>query len=149
MSSRRLLLRFATMVSVLASGGAPVFGLGSLAGSDRVDSRYCFRGGRVPADLRALYSPCFHGAFLDLTLDDLLAALDVRGVHRRGRIDVARVRQNAADDPLVEFDGFLWTESELMLYAVIARLREEEEGHRGVAEGRDRKDRAVERGAVS
>lgn len=133
MSSRRLLLRFATMVSVLASGGAPVFGLGSLAGSNRVDSRYCFRGG-VPADLRALYSPCFHGAFLDLTLDDLLAALDVRGVHRRGQIEVARVRQNAADDPLVEFDGFLWTESELMLYAVIARLREEEEGHRGVAE---------------
>lgn len=124
MSRRRLLLRLATIVSVLGGGGASVLGLGSRPCRDGVDSRYRYSG--LPADLRALYAPCFHGAFLDLTLDELLAALDVRGVHRQGQIDVARVRRNAADDPLVEFDGFLWTESELMLYAMIARLREAE-----------------------
>lgn len=42
----------------------------------------------------------------------------------RWSFDIDRVRAHAASDALVEFDHSLYTETELLLYALVARLRE-------------------------
>ena len=126
MNRRRFLLSLTTLCALLPGGGVPVLARHSRFHCGRIVSY-----SDLPADLRALYSPDFVRAFPGLTLDGLIEALCARHVLARGKIDAARVRDNAADDPLVEFDGFFWTESELMLYALVARLRGKQEGRRG------------------
>ena len=42
----------------------------------------------------------------------------------RWSFDIDRVRAHAASDALVEFDHSLYTETELLLYTLVARLRE-------------------------
>ena len=76
----------------------------------------------LPEDIQALYQRSFIEAFPDSTLEDLIGRLQDRGIcpWRRFRID--QIRGNAVSDQLIEFDDFFWTESELLLYAVIARL---------------------------
>lgn len=78
----------------------------------------------LPENMKALYQQDFSRAFPALTLEDLVAELGRRGVYRRWRFYVSQIRANAASDPLVKFDNFLYTESELLLYAMVARLRE-------------------------
>lgn len=129
MNRRRFLLRLTALCALLPGGGVPLLACGSRFHCRGIDSY-----SDLSTDLQALYSPRFVRAFPDSTLDGLLEALRARRVCTWGKIDVARVRENAADDPLVEFDDFFWTESELMLYALVARLREKEEGRRGAVD---------------
>ena len=117
------------LCALLPGGGVPVLARHSRFHCGGIDS---YSG--LPSDLQALYSPDFVRAFPGLTLDGLIEALRARRVCTQGKIDAARVRDNAAADPLVEFDGFLWTESELLLYALVARLREKEEAAPGRAD---------------
>lgn len=133
MNRRPFLLRLPALCAFLLGGGTPLFARGFGLHCSRVDSY-----SDLPIDLQALYSPDFVRAFPDSTLDDLFEALRVRRVYTREKFDIARIRDNAANDPLVEFNDFFWTESELMLYALVARLRGKEEGRRGVVDQRAR-----------
>ena len=78
----------------------------------------------LPEGIKALYHPDFARAFPGLTLEDLLAELGRRGVYGGREFHVGQIRTNAMSDSLVEFDNFLYTESELLLYAMVARLHE-------------------------
>ena len=120
MNRRHLLSGLAAICSLLFGGGALFFARRSHCGA--VDSY-----SDLPADIRKLHSRDFVHAFPDSTLDDLFAGLRARRICTRAGFDIARIRDNAAEDSLVKFGNFWWTESELMLYALVARLHEKGE----------------------
>ena len=101
----------------------------------------------LPAALADLYDERFVGALPQTSLEAVVARLAVRGVflgatgddgekgrpnprhpspfateRHRWRIDIDRVRANAVTDDLIEFDRSLYTETELLLYAYVARV---------------------------
>lgn len=78
----------------------------------------------LPENIKALYHRDFARAFPALSLEDLVAELIRRGIYKRQSFHINQIRANAVSDPLVEFDNFLYTESELLLYAMVARLHE-------------------------
>ena len=80
-----------------------------------------------PPYVKALYSQEFIGALPSMSDQDLVTELARRDVYTRGQVRIDQIRVNAADDPLEEFDNFLYTKSELLLYALVARLRPESE----------------------
>ena len=118
--------------------GAAAASAGSLAGLPAVWKRAA-----LPTALTDLHDERFVAALPQTSLEDVAARLVARGVlvgatgedrpsgRPHWRFDVARVSANAADDALVEFDHSLYTETELLLYAFVARLRS------GAAPGRD------------
>ena len=100
----------------------------------------------LPAALADLYDERFVGALPHASLEAIAARLTVRGVflgaigddgdegqssplrpspfateEHRWRVDIDRVRANAATDDLIEFDRSLYAETELLLYAYVAR----------------------------
>ena len=117
MNKRHFLLRLAAICSLLFGGGALFFVRLSHCGNVVSYSD-------LPADIQLLHSRDFVLAFPDLTLDDLFAGLQARRIFTQAGFDIAQIRDNAVEDPLVQFDNFYWTESELMLYALVARLHE-------------------------
>ena len=117
MSRRWFLLSLATIGSLLFADVALYLARRSHCGN--VDSY-----SDLPADIQQLYSRDFIHAFPELTLDDLFARLRARRICTQGGFDIARIRDNADDDFLVQFRNFYYTQSELMLYALIARLHE-------------------------
>ena len=72
--------------------------------------------------IKALYGREYTNALSSMSTEDLVVELASRGVYVNGQIRVGQIRVNAADDPLEEFDNFLYTRSELLLYALVARL---------------------------
>ena len=76
----------------------------------------------LPKNIRALYHEDFVDAFPDTTLEEIVRELRDLGVCTWRGFSIERVRSNAADDPLVEFNDMFWTKSELLMYAVVARL---------------------------
>lgn len=80
----------------------------------------------LPEDVQALYHLSFAKAFPDLTLEELIYELHDRGVCSETGFHINRVRMNSPRDSLVAFNGYLWTETELLLYAAIARLYDTE-----------------------
>ena len=117
MNKRHFLLRLAAICSLLFGGGALFVARRPHCGN--VDSY-----SDLPADIQLLHSRDFVLAFPDLTLDDLLADLRARRVCTQEGFDIHQIRDNAVDDSLVQFRNFFYTESELMLYALVARLHE-------------------------
>ena len=115
MNRRRFLWRAGLVGVVLNSVRALL-----LDNGPTLKTAYSFSG--LPEDIRALYHWSFIEAFPDSTLEELIRELQDRGIcpWRRSRID--QIRSNAVYDKLIEYDNFFWTESELLLYAVIARL---------------------------
>ena len=100
----------------------------------------------LPAALVDLYDERFVEALPQISLSAIAARLAARGVlvgatgeyegqpsplcaspteaEQRGwRLDIDRVSASAADDALVEFGRSLYTETELLLYSFVARLR--------------------------
>ena len=88
----------------------------------------------LPAVLADLYDERFINALPEISLEAITAHLAARGVlvgatdsgnggtePHRWRFDIDRVRARAADDDLIEFDRSLYTETELLLYAYVAR----------------------------
>ena len=109
-------------------------------------------GGRgrptLPAALADLHDERFVAALPQISLEDVAARLVARGVfvgatgedrlseRPQWHLDVARVGADAANDALIEFDCSLYTETELLLYAFVARLRSEAaSGRHGLAPG--------------
>ena len=78
----------------------------------------------LPEDIKALYQQDFATALPALSLEDLFAELSRRGIYGGRGFQISQIRANAVSDSLVEFDNFLYTESELLLYAMVARLHE-------------------------
>ena len=117
MNRRHFLLYLAAIGSLLFGGGVLFFARRSHCGN--VDSY-----SDLPAEIQKLHSGDFLDAFPDLTLDDLLSGLQARRVCTRAGFDIAQIRDNAVEDTLVKFENFYYTESELMLYALVARLHE-------------------------
>lgn len=76
----------------------------------------------LPGNIRSLYQQDFAAAFPEWSLRRLLSELIHREIYSGGVFHVEQVRHGAIHDPLVEFGNFLYTESELLLYATIARL---------------------------
>ena len=89
----------------------------------------------LPAVLADLYDERFVDALPEIPLEAMVARLAARGVlvgatdsgsggtkPHRWRFDIDRVRANAATDDLIEFDRSLYTETELLLYAYVARV---------------------------
>ena len=76
----------------------------------------------LPENIKLLRQLYFGAALPESSLSDILSELTRRGVYKNGVFDIHQIRLNAKDDALVEFDNFLYTESELLLYAMIARL---------------------------
>ena len=76
----------------------------------------------LPEYIRALDHEDFVDALPDATLEEIVMELRDLGVCRWSGFSIERVRHNAADDLLVEFNGLFWTKSELLLYAAVARL---------------------------
>ena len=115
--------------------GAAAASASSLAGLPAVRRRPA-----LAAALADLHDERFVGALPQTSLEDIAARLVARGVlvgatgedwpseRPQWRLDVARVGANAADDALIEFDRSLYTETELLLYAFVARLRSEAAG---------------------
>ena len=113
-----------------ALGAVAASARGSLADLPAVRGRAA-----LSAALDDLYDERFVGALPQTSLDDIAARLVARGVlvgatgedwpseRPQWRLDVARVGANAADDALIEFDRSLYTETELLLYSFVARLR--------------------------
>ena len=123
--------------------GAVAASAGSLAGLRAVR-----RSSALPAALADVYDERFVAALPQISLEDIAARLIARGVlvgatgedrpseRLQWRLDVARVGADAADDALIEFDSSLYTETELLLYAFVARLRAEAaSGWHGLAPG--------------
>ena len=88
----------------------------------------------LPAALADLHDERFVDALPQISLDAIVARLAARGVlvgatdrgsggtePHRWRFDIDRVRARAAHDDLIEFDRSLYTETELLLYAYVAR----------------------------
>ena len=73
-------------------------------------------------DIQALYHRDFIKAFPDLTLEELIEELQDREISPWRGFRIDQIRENAVSDQLTGFNDFFWTESELLLYAVIARL---------------------------
>lgn len=80
----------------------------------------------LPEAGRALYHESFLKAFPDLAQEDLIRALYDRGICSRTGFSLDRIRGNAAHDSLIEFDDFIYTKLELLLYAAVARLHASE-----------------------
>ena len=76
----------------------------------------------LPRGVKALYGREYTNAFSSTSTEDLVAELASRKVYVNGQIRIGQIRVNAVDDPLEEFDSFLYTKSELLLYALVARL---------------------------
>lgn len=78
---------------------------------------------KLPANIQALYKQEFTKAFPSLSLKDLIAMLSEKGIYKKGEFHTSQIRANAINDPMVEFNNFYYTQSELILYATVARLR--------------------------
>ena len=76
----------------------------------------------LPEYIRALHHEDFVDALPGATLEEIVLELRDLGVCAWFGFSVERVRHNAADDPLREFDGMTWTRSELLMYAAVARI---------------------------
>ena len=72
--------------------------------------------------MQALNKPEFANALPSLSLEDLISRLNDKGICKRGEFHISQVRTNAIDDPIVEFHNSYYTQSELLLYATVARL---------------------------
>ena len=93
------------------------------------------RKAALPAALADLYDERFAAALPQTSSAAIVARLMARGVlagamgggsadteQRQWRFDAARVGARAASDALIEFDRSLYAETELLLYAYVARL---------------------------
>ena len=78
---------------------------------------------RLPAATADLYDEKFIGALPSWSLREIAHALTARGVLVGAALEVDKVRRRAATDPLIAYDCSLYTETELLLYALVARHR--------------------------
>ena len=100
--------------TAIACGIAAILGVG--AG--------CARRMTILVAPGSLYDARFITALPDASREDIAERLASRGVlvgAARDMVDVDRVRARGASDALVEFERALYTETELLLYAFVAR----------------------------
>ena len=122
--NRRSALVWALWAAVVGSAAGAVPRVGAAA-----------RQAVLPAALADLYDERFAAALPRTSSSAIAARLVARGVlagatdngnagrqQHRWRFDAARVRARAASDALIEFDRSLYTETELLLYAYVARV---------------------------
>ena len=117
MNRRHFLFSIGGSCAILIGGGAGALWFARRSIWKKPDSHAEF-----PKDIQALYHQEFAEAFPDRTLDELMGELRERRIYSGMGFDIAQVRRNAVRDPLIEFKKFFYTESELLLYAVVARL---------------------------
>lgn len=115
MNRRRFLWRIGSVGAVLIGSWISLF-------DRRLILKTCLSYSGLPKPIQALYARKFVETFPDLTLEKLIGELHDRGIYSGGEFHIDRIGRNAVSDELIGFDSFLWTESELLLYAVIARL---------------------------
>lgn len=77
----------------------------------------------LPLAVQDLYDDLFVAALPELEIDGLLAILDQKQVLLGGKINVAQVQLNMATDDIIVYARSVYSESEFVLYALVARLR--------------------------
>ena len=77
----------------------------------------------LPQSLSDLADERFLRAMPDVSIDTLLARLEEAEIYSQGYFSVDRIATDSESHQLVEFDGFYYTEPELALYTLIARLQ--------------------------
>ena len=115
MQRRGFLLSIGLLVAALIGGGGWLFG-------NRFHCRTDISYAELPQHLQALSRQNFASAFSNLSTDEIIRELCDRDVYDADGFHIQRVRDNAVDEPLREFADFSYTESELLLYAMVARL---------------------------
>ena len=117
MKRRNLLKYLACGFAGFAAGGGLVAGVHHYLASvapDRIG---------LPQSLMDLADARFLRAMPDISIDTLLVRLEEAGVFSQGHFNIDRVARDSEFHQLVEFDGFYYTEPELALYTLIARLQ--------------------------
>ena len=76
----------------------------------------------LPTEIKTQYDPEFISALPSLSLKELMSQLAEKGIYEHGVFRVSQVRANAPSDPMALFNNFYYTESELVLYATVARI---------------------------
>ena len=115
--NRRLLLKMCSgLGALLVIGSTWVNTLSRLWGLETIFYA------NLPGDIRSLYQQDFAAAFPEWSLRRLLSELMHREIYSDGVFHTDQIRLNATDDLLIEFENYLYTESELLLYATVARL---------------------------
>ena len=77
---------------------------------------------KLPGNIKSLYHQDFVSVFPEWSLGRILSELIHREVYSDGVFHTEQIRFNATDDLLIEFENYLYTESELLLYAMVSRL---------------------------
>ena len=115
--NRRLFLKMCSGIGAVIVSGSTWFSLLNHLWKTEV-----FLYHDIQESVKSLHHRYFAKAFPDLSLNDVLYELIRRGVYKNDGFDIHQIRLNARSDRLVEFENFLYTESELLLYAMVARL---------------------------
>ena len=116
MQRRGFLLSIGLLIAALIGGGRWLFG-------NRLHCRTDISYAELPKHLQALSNQDFASAFSNLSTDEIIRELCDRDVYDADGFHIQRVRDNAVDEPLRAFADFSYTESELLLYAMVARLQ--------------------------
>jgi hypothetical protein len=118
--NRRSFLKFTSIGAVLLGGGVLLSESFSKSISD-----VSFQN--LPVNIQALYSQEYMKALPDLSLEDLIVKLSEKGIYKQGMFNISQVQTNSNDDSILKFNGFYYTQSELFLYSIVARLHAENE----------------------
>ena len=116
MRRRNFLKYLACGLSGAAIGGA--FAIGIFRYGSFNDSRCA----GLPRALNSLRDERFLRALPEISIDQLLVRLEEAGVYSQGCFNVAALSEHVETHKVLAFDGFYYTEPELALYALVARL---------------------------
>lgn len=76
----------------------------------------------LPHSVKAIYDSRFESALSELSTEQLLMLLRIKGVIRGNEFIVQQVSASLVYDRVIEFEQLLYTETELALYVLVARL---------------------------
>jgi hypothetical protein len=123
--NRRSFLKFTSI-------GAALLGGGVLLSESFTKSISDVSFQNLPANIQALYSQEYMNALPDLSLEDLIVRLREKGIYRQGEFNISQIQSNSNKDSILKFNDFYYTQSELFLYSIVARLHAENETEGGI-----------------
>ena len=96
MQRRGFLLSIGLFIAALIGGSRWLFG-------NRFQRNVAISYAELPEDVQVLSRQGFINAFPDLSVQDLIRKLYDRGVYNTDGFHINRIRDNAVNDPLIEF----------------------------------------------
>jgi hypothetical protein len=102
--------------------GAGLLGSGACISESLTESIDGLAYPSLPLNIQTLYAQGFSKALPTLSLEDLVLKLREKGVYKQGEFNASQIQANASEDLILTFNNSYYTQSELLLYAVVARL---------------------------